>query len=908
MFVYLLLVVPASGRSAENYTLRVWQVRDGLPQNQVTSITQTPDGYLWFGTLNGLARFDGIEFRVFDHTNTDGMESSRVEGLGLDDSGKLLVDLEGGQSGFFGESGFQMGPGVLTKGENSDEGIDASITSAKGGRWIAGDRQIRRLVGDESVENYGPYPFVPPLRVTDILEDRKGKVWLATDGDGVFCYSAKNKADEFRAAEGLPEMRVRCLFEDRDGNIWAGTDGGGVVRFRPRLFRLPAGTSAAVIGRVNSVAVDGTDDVWIGTEASGLHVWDGVDLVAALPSDQNRIVTVLTEEEGMSVLVGTDGQGLFRVQRKGMETLSLSYEEIPGFRGKRIQALLKDRAGVIWIGMPTGLAEVYDRKVEWIEMGDVRCLEQTSDGAIWIGKHGGGLARMLRDEFHQFNRDNGLADDYVWSLLAEDDGGLWIGTFGGGLVRFYEGEFKTLGVKNGLPDKVVSTVLKDQQGDLWLGSQRGVVRLQRGELDEFFAGMKGRVGYSLFDVDDGLDSAECVGGHQPNGTTAHTGELIFATLKGAVKIDPNALDAASSPPAILINSVSLDGDAVFESLPGRPNAEQRDSISAGPGRTRIGIRYAGIDFNKPDKVSYRYRLVGRDDEWIEAAGRRSVFYDDLKPDNYRFEVMALKADGTTSTKPAEVSFKVLPYFWQTTWFRVFAFLGAAALVGWTVRFVSLQRIRMQMESLERELAVQNERTRIANDMHDDLGARLTRLAFLSDLAQRDASDADGEGRLGELGESARDTAASLDQLVWTVNPKNDRLDRLIRYLTDQTREFCEATGLKCQVDSPARIPDLEVSGDFRHNLFLVVKEAMNNTAKHARATLIGLQIRIVDQRLEIVVTDDGCGFDIEERSDAGNGLGNYADRIRGLNGNVSLHSQPGEGTRLEIVVPLPRSG
>jgi len=893
----LLLLMSSAGWAAENFTLRVWQVRDGLPQNQVTDIAQTADGYLWFATLNGLARFDGVQFRVFDHTNTEGMESSRVEGVRVENGDKLLVELEGGLSGFFGEQGFEIG--AAQELESLGEQVDATAASAKGGRWIAGERQLRRFVDDQVAEDYGPYPFIPPLRVTAMLEDRSGRLWLATDGDGVFCYFGRNRADEFRGPEGMPENRVRCLFEDRDGNVWAGTDGGGVVRFRPRLFKSPAGTSEPVVGRVNSVAVDGTDDVWVGTEEAGLHIWDGAKLVAALPEELNRIVTILAEENGLRVLVGTDGQGLFRVKRQGTESLELSFGEIPGFRTKRIQALLRDRAGVIWVGMPTGLAEVHDDRVEWIDLGDVRCLAQTKDGAICVGLHGGGLARMHGSDFQRFDRESGLPDDYVWSLLADDDGGLWIGTFGGGLVRFHGGEFKTLGVRHGLPDKVVSTLLMDLQRDLWLGSQRGVVHLGRGELDAFFAGKKSRIGYRLYDVDDGLDSAECVGGHQPNGVTAHTGELIFATLKGAVMIVPQDLQAVSAPPPVLIQSIQLDDDLVFESLPGRPESGDRAGpILAGPGRVRIGIDYAGMDFAKPDKVTYRHRLIGRGEEWLEVGGQRRVIFDDLSPGDYRFEVMAVKADGTTSIDPAEVSFSVLPFFWQTTWFRLLAILGTAGLIGWIVRVVSLRRVKMQMEKLEQELAVQNERTRIANDLHDDLGARLTQLAFLSDLAQRDTD------QLNELGDAARDTAASLDELVWTVNPKNDRLDRLVRFLVDQARGYCEATGLRCEVVQPASVPDLEVSGGFRHNLFMVVKEALNNTAKHAQATRVELKLQIGNGRLDMSIRDDGSGFDQEAKADSGNGLGNYVDRIAALRGTVKLSSEPGKGTRLEISVPL----
>ena len=892
-----LLLAAGWAKAAENYTLSVWQVRDGLPQNQVTAITQTPDGYLWFGTLNGLARFDGIAFRVFDHTNTDGMESSRIEGLRVDDQGRLHVELEGDQAGYFDVTGFRFREPKrpIPLGES----VDATTTSAKGGMWIAGDRRIRRFENDEVVEDYGNYSFPAPIQVTAMLEDRRGKLWLATNGDGLLCYDKQNSADEFRLAEGLPENRVRCLFEDRDGNVWAGTDGGGVVRFRPRLFRLPAGTSSPVTGRVNSVAVDATDDVWVGTEESGLYVWDGKKLVVALPEEQNRIVTILTEENGMSVLVGTDGQGLFRVKRQGKASLKLTHEEIPGFRDKRIQALLKDSAGVIWVGTPTGCAEIHEGVVEWSKMGDVRCLAQTSDGAIWIGRHGIGLAKLDGTKFQSYDRETGLPDDHVWSLLADEDGTLWIGTFGGGLVRYHDGEFKTLGVRHGLPDKVVSTVLRDQEGNLWLGSQRGVVRMLRGELDAFFAGERTRVGYSLFDADDGLDSTACVSGHQPNSVVANTGELIFATLKGAVMIDPQSLTADSPPPAIVIASVSVDGETVFESLPGRPKAALMDDpILAGPGRTRIGISYAGMEFTKPDKVTYRYRLSGHHENWLDGAGRRETVFDDLRPGSYRFAVIATRADGTRSGEAAVVAFSVLPFFWQTTWFRLFAVLLVAGSVAWMVRFVSLRRIRGQMEQLERELAVQHERTRIANDLHDDLGARLTRLAFLSDLAQRDSQ------QLGQIGETARDTAASLDELVWTVNPKNDRLDRLVAYLADQARDYCEATGLQCKVLQPKEIPESEVSGGFRHNLFMVVKEALNNTAKHARAKRVELDLRLVDERLELSISDDGRGFDVEANSDSGNGLGNYVDRVSALKGTIELTSEPGNGTRLEISVPL----
>ena len=300
-----------------------------------------------------------------------------------------------------------------------------------------------------------------------------------------------------------------------------------------------------------------------------------------------------------------------------------------------------------------------------------------------------------------------------------------------------------------------------------------------------------------------------------------------------------------------------------------------------------------------DRVQFRYRLKGADRGWVEAGTRRSVQYPLLPAGNYQFRVIACNSDRVWNEAGDSLTLKIRPYFYETPWFRVLAGLVAAGLVAGAVWYLVTRRLRRKMEHLARQRAVEQERTRIAKDIHDDLGANLTLIAVLGDLAKQEKT---GE-RIEKMASTARQAVKSLDEIVWAVNPRNDTLAHLIDYTGQFAVDYLRATGVRCLLDIPENTPTREVSSNVRHNVFLVVKEALQNIVKHARATEVWLRVNVTNRELRIMIEDNGIGFDNMPQDALADGLRNMKQRMNELGGRCRIQSRLGSGT--EIIVELP---
>jgi signal transduction histidine kinase len=303
-------------------------------------------------------------------------------------------------------------------------------------------------------------------------------------------------------------------------------------------------------------------------------------------------------------------------------------------------------------------------------------------------------------------------------------------------------------------------------------------------------------------------------------------------------------------------------------------------------------------------VEFEYRLRGLDDNWSGPTTTRSFSYPRLPRGDYSFQVRACNIAGVWDQQAATLSFKVLPFYWETWWFRLSVLAVFTAGIVAIVRYVSFQRLRNRLRLLEQQAALQKERARIAKDIHDDLGADLTQIAYLGELAQQDSGEPGKVAeRIGTISSTARQAVKSLDEIVWAVNPRNDTLPHLIDYAGQFAVDYLRSTGIRCRLDFPEQIPAWELSTNLRHNLFLVIKEALHNIVKHAGATEIWLRMDLREDMLKVVVEDNGRGF-IQAPDDAlADGLRNMRQRIEEIGGECRVESQPQSGTRVILNLP-----
>ncbi len=960
--------------TSPQYRFEVWQTEEGLPQNTVSAIVQSREGYLWLGTYNGLVRFDGIRFKVFDSDNTPEFASNRIlrllegrdgalwigtdEGLlrykggrfthydttaGLSDGsvsslhedaeGNLWVGTVGGglnklkngeitsytQKGNLpskGEVTVLEGPkqnlwiatadylGLFQDGEFvqfvSEPGLRMKVAACRqGGLWVSAGGRLKKFNDGQFVADLGPFPWATEgERVTALFEDRNENLWIGTARSGLFRF----RGGVFqRIADKRGELKDGILGfqEDREGHLWIGTNGGGLVRLKERLFQMYDTENGLADNVVFSLCADQTGGVWIGTDGGGLDHLDNGAITNVTHPDASSLARLgaVYEDRNGTVWLGTRTNGIFQL-RAGKFT---HFSKAEGLSGESVRAIYEARNGDLWFGTADGgLNRFRQGKFtslttrDGLSHNDVRAILEDARGQLWIGTGGGGLNVWAEGKFRTFTKTNGLAGDFIRTLHEDKEGNLWIGT-SSGLSRHKDGRFVTFKKKHGLPDELISQIFEDNRGDFWIGSNRGIFRVRKGELNNFAKGLIGSIVCVTYDQSDGLSSRECNGNFQPSGAKTKDGRLWFPTNKGVAVVDPNHLTDSKRPPMVVVEELYVDGTPV----------EMADTITINPGKERFVFTYTGINFAAPRRIKFKYQLVGYDPDWVDADTMRVAQYNAIPPGEYYFRVKAGNHADMWNQVGTSIKLVVTPPWWRTKWFIGLAWLAAAAALFGMYRFISLQKLRRKLDLLQQQHALEKERARIAKDMHDELGASLTQIGILSELAKRESANPPAvERHADKIFDTSRKVVNTLDEIVWAVNPKNDVLDKLAPYILQYAEEFFEITPIRCRLDAPGSWPACPVSAEIRHNLFLTVKEALNNIVKHAEASEVQIHLALHGPVFEILIEDNGKGFSPDPLDAAGNGLPNMRKRMEDIGGQFEMSSQPGKGTRLKVCVKL----
>lgn len=992
-FVLVFTVVVAglfSAPAAPDYFTRTWQVEQGLPQNKVTDVVQARDGYLWVGTYNGLARFDGVRFTVFDDNNTPELRSSRITSLYEPPDGTLWIGTESGEVSQYKDGHFAAVPlhanwsGGKIYAISSDEsgdvwlmnetgelarvrdgrvlvpssGIIAKVValsraasgqiwinrdgkvsllkrgqllpvdfaattnetypyvqgiaaSRDGGLWVACDGRIKKWRDGKWAADLGPAPWGLNI-VANFLETSAGALAGGVVSDGlwlVFPNQTNTPTQHFNHIHGLPSDWVTSLWEDREKNLWCGTGVGlGVVR-RNNLETISPPDKWKNCPVLSVLpAPDGA--MWIGTEGAGLYRfqsggWTNFDSAQGI---RNSYIWSLAADGAGKIWAGTWGGGLFKQKDD-------AFDFAPGLEKflLPVPALLFV-GDALWIGTPEGALCYQNGKLKRFNeiagqpFGDVRAMAQDKSGALWFGTAGDGLVCRQDGNFRRFKKNNGLSSNFIECLHFADDGTLWIGTFGDGLDRFKDGKFSVINRNQGLPNGIIGHIETDGRGFLWMSSYAGILRASEKDLDRCAEGKLTEVSFLTYGVNDGLPTIECSEGLQSAGGKTADGRLWFPTAKGLVVVDPAGARINPLPPPVRIEEMLVDEKKFAD-------GDARGPLKVPPGRHRIEFEYTGLSFIAPEKVRFKCRLNNFETEWTDAGTKRVATYIYIPPGNYSFQVTACNNDGVWNESGATLKFQVLPYFWQTTWFHVLGGLATVLVAGGVVWADARRRMRRRLEKLERERAMERERARIAQDIHDDLGASLTHIAMLSGSALGDLAVPEPVAKnLNRIFDRARELTRAMDEIVWAVNPRHDTLDSLANYLNRFAHDYLSAAEIRCRLDLPLQLPALPVTAETRHNLFLAFKEALHNAVKHGAATEVRVELKLEMERLMLRVADNGRGFDMSAMADGhtltgriahGNGLANMRRRLAEINGMCEIRSEAGRGTTVTFSLPLP---
>ncbi len=986
--------IPA--QSAE-YAIESWRTDDGLPQNTATAVIQTRRGYIWAGTYNGIAQFDGIRFQLFDSSNTKNLANSRITSLHEDAQGVVWIGHDAGDVTRFAEGEFatiihatgwglapikdfaedergdiwavnQLGEalhlrdGRIAKpaglmAENSfvnpcvatdakghayvvRNGVVARFTSEgyavvdfgdpaarpyydgiasarDGSLWVVGEGKVRKWGGTNWVADAGIFPWTG-LTVTMMHETTAGRLLLGTLQNGLLAFDPADGWFNLNRTNGLPQDWVCSLAEDRENNLWVGTHGGlALLRERKvRMLNPPddwQGRPVLSITRTH----DGT--IWAATEGAGVYSFkDGGWSHFGLG---NLFVWSVFEDSQNQIWAGTWGGGLFRLEHGNfvMQTNVIATSD-------PVVALKESPAGTLWIGTGAGLVRLRANEVERFAhlggaaAGDVRVIEEGAHGELWLGTQGSGLGLLKNGDYKTFRTTDGLAGNFIISLYCETNGTLWIGTLDRGLCRYQDGQFRTITSAQGLPGNIIYHIEDDHQGNLWFNSPKGLFRIRKQQLNACADGVLPKVEVLGYGKAEGMTTLAGTGGFTPSGFRTPDGHLWFSTARGIAVVTPESAHPNPVLPSVWIEEVVVDGQSVPISRTITPGVSRGSGTAAPgqvvlqPGRRQLDVQFTGLSFTSPERVQFKYRLEGPDAGWVEAGTRRRVTYPFLPPGHYTFHVTACNNDGLWNATGDALAIVVRPYFWQTWWFKTLLAVFTVALLALIFFLESRSRLHRKLERIARERELERERARIAQDIHDDLGASLTRIGMLSQSAAGDLHDPpQAAASLSQIFDTTRDLTRAMDEIVWAVNPRHDTLESLTNYISRFAQDFLGTAHIRCRLAMPLQLPEASVRSEVRHNLFLAFKEALNNVVKHSRANEVRITFQFVPGGFTLVVADNGEGFDQPRFGDGGaapghpvgNGLRNLRSRLAQIGGHSHIQSVPGEGTRIEFFVPQP---
>jgi signal transduction histidine kinase/streptogramin lyase len=352
------------------------------------------------------------------------------------------------------------------------------------------------------------------------------------------------------------------------------------------------------------------------------------------------------------------------------------------------------RDGTLWIGHNGGLVKLKDGKFTASDQpsgkpwGPIYAIIEAKDGSIWIGSYGGGLSRFKDDKFTTYTTQDGLSSEMIMSLYEDGEGTLWIGTYGGGLNRLKDRKFTSYGTRDGLYNDVAFQILEDGTGNLWMSCNRGIYRVNKSEIDDFSVKKVGSINSLSYGTAEGMKSRECNGGF-PAGYKTADGKLWFPTVNGIVAVDPARLPLNKIPPPVVVEQVMIDKKAVG----------LRKDKPAEPGSGAVEIHYTALSFLNPEKMRFRYKLEGSDQDWIDAGTRRTAYYTNLPPGKYRFRVIACNNDGVWNETGATFEFYLQPHFYQTRWFYALCAL-AVILAGFGLYRLRVRQLRRRTRELE----------------------------------------------------------------------------------------------------------------------------------------------------------------------------------------------------------------
>jgi signal transduction histidine kinase len=928
----LLVGVPAYSQ----FRFTQWTADSGLPQNAIRGIAQTPDGYLWIATLDGVARFDGMRFKVFNRSNTPGIEGNRFSMMVRGEPGDLWFYGEGGtvtrlHNGKFSALGMREG---VTPNE-----VYGITTDNNGHVWVLRGQSIL-----EWNEKSGRFEPMADSGISYRPLNWDGTGFWGVRGQKLFCFYY-GELSTYEVPPSLPMEAVKKVAVRASGDVWLATNNGRVARFFEGKWQ------------IGSKALHRTD---VKTEYGHwkTSIDDHLDRTIYIPTlngERGIRYNGLVEDDEHNLWIGSEGQGLFRIQPQ----IIRMYTTADGLVSDNIYPIVRDRHGDMWVGSwPAGLNHFHDGRVTTYTPKDglpglVSSLAEDDDRNLWIGTHGG-LAVLSKGKLQ---RPGGVSDGFpvIQAILQTGDGALLFGTqtgidkytiqqtngafrlehqlsvhngdvrviiegkngdiwFGGygGLSRLQNGTLTHWTRKEGLPSNTVRAVYEDAQGVIWVGTYDGGLGRYADGRWTTYTQSNGLFDDGVFQIlEDGRANLWMssnrgifrVSKRQLEDVAAgREGSVIstsYGRSDGMLNIECNgglwpagAKDkeghlwfptqegvAVVSPEASL--STSGSPRVLIESiLVDHAPVDLRKPLTVRPGQGGLEIQYTGLSFARPEQIVFRYRMEGLDKNWEHVGYRRTAYFSHLPPGNYTFQVMAASGDGMWSKEVGSTPIIVLPPFYLTRSFiaAMSGLLILTAIVFWNYRMRQLRMVQAAQQAFSQQLIAsqESERRRIAAELHDSLGQHLVLIKnYALLLLRNESANQSAQERRESLAEIRDEVSLAIDETrTISYNLRPFQLDRLGL-----------STSIEALIDSVSKVTDIHFSTkiddidsyfpeDLRINFYRIVQEILNNMVKHSDARNAEVSVNRTDKGLTLSIRDDGRGFSPDEASGR-NGRGGF---------------------------------
>lgn len=867
---------------------------------RINAIRSDAAGHLWLGTADGVVMINQMTL-VCTAVN-EGLAAADVTHLAVDSAGTPWA-IAGGVLHRLMHDRWQA-VAIEHAGESH---VSAVVGSAQGGVWCATmatipgqgrSTSLHRIDADGRAATIAPGPWPSATlrsRIEALLEDEAGRVWCATRGSGIYRCDPDGKWIEVSKTTSLDRADGIVLSSDGAGSIWVGTRNSGAYQIRQSLvdtFRLPEAAGDHV---VTSVCARADGSLWAGTDGAGIFTWRNgaaqrFGLDQGLPS-----LTV------GGVVEACSGQ-LFAGTVKGVSVLDAQrFVTVRLPTAGACQCLFTDREDRLWVGSAAGACVVDDDVAHATPCDDGDPLDaiaftQMRDGRIVALARPGSIFEFGHGRFHLIS-DVPQRSARARAIAVDRHNALWLGTYGAGITHVSGSSLQRWSMQqNGLPSSHVLAIVP-WDDTMWICSENGVFGCP---VDEFTNAPSGRFALPTWRVGEteGLPEKVCTATGQPAASLGPDRRLWVPNGRSVAGFLPTEIMKPLPVFPPVVERVVADG--LEQPLVGM----KERVLPAGTGR--IELHFTSPNTVAPQRLQFRHRLEGFDNDWVAVADRRMASYTSLPPGNYTFRLEVSDPTGLWRGLRNDLHLRLPPRFWQRRDVQAAfacALAGLLAAAGWAWE---RRRSQARFALLALERAREQERQRIARDIHDDLGSGLTEIVMLSDVAAREADATPNAATARAIADRARALTRAMDEVVWAVNPRNDSAESFITYFQRWAQAYLGNAGLRVRWNIPVDTTDAPLSAEVRHHLFLACKEAVANVVKHAGANEVGIECRIPPGGLEIVIGDDGRGFAIAAPPGDGDGLSNLRTRLAAIGGSCSIQAGPHRGTTVRFLVPTNR--